>query len=466
LVYVIASVSRLAALLVGLALAFDLVWATSQRLILIEGPLASLQLVVLALVLYQYQNPQKLRLLALFSCGVTFALCLLFRQSNLPLLVLVPPFYYVSTRSVRKAVAVTVGIVCALGGLMALNYWRTGDSRLWAQGGWYAEFPMFEHGLFAASNGPISARLADDILKCGLTANPENIRFWAEGDNVDQGTLESCFKQQEMMRLIQSDLSLASLLDAQTARCLSSNQGNPSRIVNECLRNDKGHPKDCSLIEGWYPRQLCLYALTNFSFDDYVSRIVGRAYFTEALPNNYDRLASILFNEISKYLATPTYTLTTQYWLLPLRQGLPDYICPFRWCAPANFIPRYSLEPETIGHLQKTNKWTIQAYFAIADDLWSGTPPATGVAMIFLLLSAMVILLTEGTVRALALVTILLIIYTAAITSLMNILIPRYTSPMSVLYSIHSALILYAIIVLLQWILSTAQRRFSTSLTT
>lgn len=434
LVYAIATSNKFVAVLIGIVLLCDMVWATSQRIILIEGPLASFQLIAIALLVLHYgKSPRSLTIL--FCSGVIYGWCLLFRQSNLPLLLPILFFYAYRLRSFRHVAAVGVGMLALLMAMTSLNYLRTGEGRLWAQGGWYAEFPMFDLGMFSPQNGTASQRIAEDIANCGITKEPDKLRFLAKGEtNVTQWIFESCILRQESVRI--ADRGGSSPSDVRA-----------SGFSNKC-KGESGAPIAVEgYHENWYQKIKCAYAEKDWAFEDRVALLIATAYYKEALPRNLHLVPEILWREVPHFLAGRTYTLPSQLWLLPLwTKGTPDYICPFDWCTRQNFSSSYPFDTTLILNAQELAKWSTQFYLALSDDIFLGENTDDKTFGVFLALSLIILTAPSGVVRVLGAVVIMAIFYNAVITTLVNVYILRYTSTMSSLYAIHSGLAVCALI--------------------
>ncbi len=179
------------------------------------------------------------------------------RQTNIVLLAAVPILLFGVTWSAKKAGAVTLGILAVIAGLLCLNAWRTNQLGLWAEGGWYAEFPMFTHGLFRPDNGPASQRLESHLQHCEIAYN--DIRM--PGGTVNQWQLESCLKREEALWIIAHErAAVPAFFTTETVACLDRMGGQPSREqAIQCVDDIyKDAIERCLTIQDWYYSQKCI----------------------------------------------------------------------------------------------------------------------------------------------------------------------------------------------------------------
>ncbi|HRL13133.1 MAG TPA: hypothetical protein PKX07_14715, partial [Aggregatilineales bacterium] len=166
LVYVLARRRLWLGLAAGLLLTLDLTWATYNRTMLTEGPFISFHVLMLAVVLWQYDRRQRLRAWELVAAGVLFGWTLLFRGTGLPLIPVLLVVYALMTRALRPALLVALGIGLFLAGVLSHSQWRYGETGLVGPQHDTLVSALYSYHLFSPENGPESAILHSSLREC------------------------------------------------------------------------------------------------------------------------------------------------------------------------------------------------------------------------------------------------------------------------------------------------------------
>ena len=166
LVYVIARMNLVLAIVTGALLVLDLVWGAINRNVMTEGLFVSLNTISLALMVSHYQRRQRLAAWELLLAGILYGWTFIFRPSNLFLTFLVVPLYLWMTRSLTKTAWITGGFVIIYAALGTFNLWSGGEFRLMGQTGYFTGSPLFVYRLFSPDNGPASRQIDQYLSQC------------------------------------------------------------------------------------------------------------------------------------------------------------------------------------------------------------------------------------------------------------------------------------------------------------
>ena len=170
LVYLIARKNRLLAGIIGLLLVVDLVWGAYSRAILTDGLFADMLLLGFAILLWHYQRKFKVSKWEYILVGLVYGLIVCIRPSNIFLAVLIPPCYFVLTRSLKKALFITLGISIFFIIVGLINLKGTQKFYILAPSGGHGSdfiaFPLFVNKLFSPENGPVSTTIDQYLQAC------------------------------------------------------------------------------------------------------------------------------------------------------------------------------------------------------------------------------------------------------------------------------------------------------------
>jgi 4-amino-4-deoxy-L-arabinose transferase-like glycosyltransferase len=205
LVYVVSRRDRLLGIVSGALLALNPLWGALNRTVLTEGLFTSFHVLSLAILLHHFHRRERASSWGLPLAGVLYGWTFTFRPTGLPLLILMPILYLWITRSWRKAGWVLAGGLAVVLASGSFYWWRTGQYRLFGEGGIYSAFPLFTHHLFSAENGPVSSRIDEGLRACdglveysAFTRNERNTiikgqyipclqsQGWSEAEIADQ----------------------------------------------------------------------------------------------------------------------------------------------------------------------------------------------------------------------------------------------------------------------------------------
>ena len=146
--------------LVGLFLSFDLGWGALNRVIHPEGPLASLYLITIAILLRHYDRKTALKPCELILAGMFFGWTFTFRSNGTPIILLMPILYFLMTHSWKKSLWIISGSIIFLLLCMGINQYKVGHFSLTAPSGRFLMVPVFYNHLFSPNDGPASNELA------------------------------------------------------------------------------------------------------------------------------------------------------------------------------------------------------------------------------------------------------------------------------------------------------------------
>jgi hypothetical protein len=133
---------------------------------LTEGPFISFHVLMLAVILWQYDRRRRLRAWELVTAGVLFGWTLLFRGTGVPLIPVLLVVYAVMTRALRPALLVALGIGLFLAGVLIHSQWRYGETGLVGPQHDTLVSALYSYHLFSPDNGPESAILHTDLREC------------------------------------------------------------------------------------------------------------------------------------------------------------------------------------------------------------------------------------------------------------------------------------------------------------
>jgi hypothetical protein len=162
------------ALAIGLVLAADPVGASMTSAFLSESLYSTGLLLALTVLVSQWQDATSIPRARLVGAGVLFGWVCLFRPSGLALIVPAVAAYAVATRSLLAAGWVATGFFLATAGVALFNYAKYGALVL-AATGYYIAFPLFTQHLFAPANGPASAAIHAELVRCDPAVDYEAI---------------------------------------------------------------------------------------------------------------------------------------------------------------------------------------------------------------------------------------------------------------------------------------------------
>lgn len=187
MVYVVGRRNPWLAALIGLLFALDMDWSLWNRYLMTEGPFMSFSVLSLALLIHQYEERDRLHPAWLVAAGVLFAWTCTIRPSNLYLLVPIVVLYLLFTRSLRKSAWLAAGMAALLVATCSLTWYQFGRFRINAGTGYYLAFPLFAYHLFSGGNGPASARIDHTLRICDpsvdysqVTIETSNKYLWGE----------------------------------------------------------------------------------------------------------------------------------------------------------------------------------------------------------------------------------------------------------------------------------------------
>jgi hypothetical protein len=192
LVYIIARKNLILACVVSMFLAFDLVWGSMSLAILTDGMFATFFMFSLAVLLWHYDQHVQLKSWVFFLSGVLYGFTIIIRPSHIFLAFLLPGVYLWLTRSWKKTLAVSVGLLTVFGLVGLINLRGYGKFFIFASGSSYTDvntaFPLFVYGLFSPGNGPVSKQVDNALQQCypGLDYQASVER--SEGGAVDSST--------------------------------------------------------------------------------------------------------------------------------------------------------------------------------------------------------------------------------------------------------------------------------------
>ena len=187
LVYVVGRRNPWLAALIGALFVLDLDWSLWNRYLMTEGPFMSFSVLSLAVLVHQYEQRVRLHPAWLVGAGALFAWTCTIRPSNLYLLVPIVLLYLLFTRSLRKSAWVAGGMAALLVASGSLTWYQFGRFRINAETGYYLAFPLFAYHLFSPGNGPDSARIDHTLRICDpgvdysqITIETSNKYLWGE----------------------------------------------------------------------------------------------------------------------------------------------------------------------------------------------------------------------------------------------------------------------------------------------
>lgn len=169
-VFTVARKNIMLAIFTGVLLLFELVSGALLRSILTDGLFATLNLLVLGILLFHYDRRERLPGWELFLAGILLALAMGIRPSNIFLAALFPPLYLWMTRSWKKTLSLAAGMLLffLIVGLINLK----GNQKFYvlASGDTYTgnnvAFLLFLYQLYSPENGPASKKIDEYIRSC------------------------------------------------------------------------------------------------------------------------------------------------------------------------------------------------------------------------------------------------------------------------------------------------------------
>jgi len=388
LVWVIARRNPWLATTVGILFVLDLNWAITNRELLSEGALMSFSVLSLAVLGYQYEKRARLRPIALLLAGMLFAWTCTIRPSNLYLLVAIAGAYLLFTRSIPKTAWLSVGIVAVLLASSWLTLVQTGRFRVSGGTGYFVAFPLFSYHLFAASNGPASARIDSALRACD--------------PNVDYSKVVILTSNQYLWGEYFPCLHSSGWTDDET----------DATFTSAYLEAIKAHPTTwLESWAGWFAIELG-YPLseptetTSGACDPTVLRFCGQW--------QQDLASRPAAMEPTIHWETATERPTD-----PLR---------IIYAYPLVFLPNPFGDPFAAMDARSVSVFYVLLIFAI----WLGV-------------IALILWRTRGTIRVLALGSAVAIVYVCATVPAGHVFLPRYVAVLSPLQTVLSAVVIFAV---------------------
>jgi hypothetical protein len=188
-VYVIAKHSRLLAFLIGFLFVFDLVWGGFSRSFLTDSLFGAFNLLCLGILLDHFDRRGGLGHWDLLIAGLIYGWTLLFRPSNIFLVLLLVPTYVFLTHSWKKTATLILGGIVIFMTAGFINLRGTGTfyilSNKDSYTNTYLAFPLFVYNLYSPENGKASLELNSYLTRCYPGENVSTKVNRSVGDAVD-----------------------------------------------------------------------------------------------------------------------------------------------------------------------------------------------------------------------------------------------------------------------------------------
>ena len=169
-IFVITQKNQILAVFLGLLFIFDFVWGGWTRSLMTDGIFSAFLILGLSLFLLHYFRRDELPAWELFLSGILYGLIIFIRPSHIFLAILFPPIYLWLTKSWKKMLVISCGLVFffAIIGLTNLKgtkrFYILSNNESYTSN--FLAYPLFIYKLFSPDNGPTSRMLDGYLQTC------------------------------------------------------------------------------------------------------------------------------------------------------------------------------------------------------------------------------------------------------------------------------------------------------------